>query len=45
MMKEPISVDIVEREMTTAEFERMNIGFEEHALEFGVDEPPTIRYG
>jgi GNAT superfamily N-acetyltransferase len=45
MMQEPISVDIVEREMTTAEFERMNKGFEEHALEFGVDEPPTIRYG
>ena len=44
-MKDTNTIDIVEREMTATEFERENKGFEEHALEFGVDDPPEIRYG
>jgi GNAT superfamily N-acetyltransferase len=45
MMHGADSIVIVEREMTSAEFARMNKGFEEHTLEFGVDEMPEVRYG
>jgi GNAT superfamily N-acetyltransferase len=38
-------IDIVEREMTQAEFDRMNAGFDEHGTEFGNPPVPQLRYG
>lgn len=45
MMKDMVSIGIIERDMSAAELERMTKGFEEHALEHGVDDQPGIRYG
>jgi N-acetylglutamate synthase-like GNAT family acetyltransferase len=39
-----MAVNIVQREITDKELERMNAGFEEHALEFGVINNPEIRH-
>jgi GNAT superfamily N-acetyltransferase len=39
-----MAVEIVEREISQAEYARMSAGFEEHALEFGVGQVMETRY-
>src|SRR5688500_823783 len=38
------TITLVEREMTEAEFARMNAGFDEHAIEHGNPVSPSQRY-
>ena len=39
-----MSLEIVEREISPAEYARVSAGFEEHALEFGVGPVEETRY-
>ena len=38
-------IEILDRDMTSGEFERMQSGFEEHALDSGVEMQSSDRYG
>ena len=38
-------ISILDREMTSEEFERMQSGFDEHALDSGVEIQSSDRYG
>jgi GNAT superfamily N-acetyltransferase len=40
-----MSVEIIERDVTKSELERMKAGFVEHDLEFGIQPHTQIRYG
>src|SRR4051794_40465372 len=40
-----MSISILEREMTGAEYARELEGFREHALEYGISDIPETRYG